>query len=191
MQETHDNPQTLLIWRSPLRPFVKREPRIIRFYLLMGGLITILVLLFGDFMAVFPVWALIFIAYVFTVIEPPEVVHRITQFGIETAGATYRWESLSHFYYTMRLRYTQLVLVTHEPYMTHTYIIIPREIQPQITQELTKHLIYFDKAPHTMVDRIAEFFSQFLLQEEGDEQGAQRADTTKQNAPQTAAQATL
>ncbi len=189
MQETHDNPQTLLIWRSPLRPFVKREPRIIRFYLLLGGLVSILVLFFNDWMAILPVWALIFIAYVFTVIEPPEVVHRITQFGIETAGTTFRWESLSHFYYTSRLRYTQLVLVTHEPYSTHTYIIIPKEIQMQITEQLTKHLIYFDKAPRTLVDRIGEFFSQFLLQEDDADTVTQQ--TSSQTVSQKGAQATL
>lgn len=194
MQETNNNPQTLLIWRSPLRPFMKRGPQVIRFYLLMGGIVTIIVLLFGDFMMVFPVWALVFIAYVFTVIEPPEAIHRVTQFGIDTAGATYRWESLSHFYYTKKLRYTQLVLVGHEPYVTHTYIVIPHELQDQITQLLTKRLIYYDQAPNTAVDRLATFFSQFLLQEEEDVEPAKEDASTQrraQDASQTIQQAAL
>jgi len=168
MEEVKDNenPQTLLMWRSPLRPFVRRTSALIRFYIIIALLLSIIVVFFSDFILLIPVWVMVFISYVFTASQPPEVTHRITQFGVDTAGATYVWEDLSHFYFINRYHYDVLVLVSHAPYSTHVYVVVPENMKTVVVNNLIKHLIYYDKAPRTFIDRSIDAFARLVPQED-------------------------
>ena len=162
----HDNqnPQVLFSWKSPLRPFIHRSPQIVRFYLAVTLLTSILVFIFGDKILLLPLWTLLFIFYVFTVTPPGEVSHKITSFGVETAGgATLRWEILDHFYFTRRFGYDVLTLVTHEPYAYYAYIVIPdEEVKRKITLILSEHIIYQEKPRENFTDRAISWLSQFV-----------------------------
>src|SRR3990167_788183 len=93
------NPQIQLAWRAPLRPFIKRSQRVMRFYLALTLLISLIIFFLGDRILLLPIWTLLFLFFVLTSTPPPEVDNKITQFSIETAGATLRWEALDYFYF--------------------------------------------------------------------------------------------
>lgn len=162
----HDtqNPQTVFSWKSPLRPYIQRSPQVIRFYIAVTLLTSLVVFFFGDKILLLPLWTLLFIFYVFTVTPPTDVQHKITQFGVETAGGvTMRWEMLDHFYFTRRFGYDILTLVTHGPYAYYAYIVVPsEEIKTKVTGILSEHIIYQDEPKKTFTDKAINWLSKFV-----------------------------
>src|SRR4051812_47741995 len=97
-----NNPQTLLAWKAPLRAYKKRSKSVIRFYLALAFLLSLIVFFLGDKILLIPIWTVLFLIYVLTITPSPEVENKVTRFGIENAGVTLRWEVLSHFYFAKR-----------------------------------------------------------------------------------------
>ena len=97
-----ENTQVIFSWKAPLRPYKKRPGSVLRFYLAVAFLLSLIVYFFGDTILFIPIWSVLFLFYALTISPPPEIENKITRFGLETAGITFRWESLSHFYFTRR-----------------------------------------------------------------------------------------
>lgn len=160
------NPQILLSWRAPLRAYIKRSPRVLRFYLAVAILISLIIYFLGDLILLVPIWTLLFLFYVLTITPPPEVENKITQFGVETTGTTLRWETLDHFYFTNRLGYDVLTLVTHTPFFYHAYLIITSdEVKEKIIALLSKHIIYKEHPRKGFVERASDWLSKLVLEE--------------------------
>jgi hypothetical protein len=85
--------QTLMVWKAPLRPYKKRSTILLRFFLAVALLVSAIVFFFGDLVTIVPIWALLFLFYIFAITPPPIVDNRITVFGVETAGVmgNYCW----------------------------------------------------------------------------------------------------
>ena len=161
------NPQTIFTWQAPLRPFIKRSSTVIRFYIALTVLVSVILIFFGDRIILIPVWSLLFIFYVFTVTPPQEVTNKITRFGVITSGNTIRWEDLSYFFFTKRFGYDVLVLVTHAPYLHHFYLVVPDEkVRMSIAESLSSHILFQEHPQKTLTDRLVEWFSHLIPTEE-------------------------
>lgn len=162
-----ENPQVILSWKAPIRPYKKRGKNIFRFFLALAFLLSLLVIFFADTILLIPIWAVLFLFYVLTVTPPQEIEHKITKFGIESADTTMRWELLSHFYYTQRLGFTLLTIVAHPPFSMHSYFVVPNEeIKKKITAVLSEHLIYQEKPNRTFTERMIGWLSLLIPEEE-------------------------
>ncbi|MEX1052677.1 MAG: hypothetical protein WEC80_02415 [Patescibacteria group bacterium] len=171
-QQNNSNPQVLYEWSAPLRPFIKRSKKIIRFYVALTLLLSLIIAFFGDIILLIPLWALMFIFYVFTVTPPTDITNKITKFGVETVGTNLRWETLDHFYFTKRFGYEILTIVTHPPYDFHTYLVIPiNKVKDDVTQQLSKHIIYQEAPVKTTIDKIIDRLSMLVPHEEGENEG--------------------
>ena len=93
------NPQVIFLWKAPLRAYKKRAGNVLRFYIAVSLLLSLIVLFFSDKILIIPILTLFFLFYVLTITPPPDVENKITAFGIETAGITLRFEFLSHFFF--------------------------------------------------------------------------------------------
>jgi len=165
----NDNPQIIYAWKSPLRPYKKRGGMILRFYLALALLISLIVFFFGDRILLIPIWALLFLFYVLTITPPPEVENRITKFGIETTGITLRWESLSHFFFTQRFGFNVLTLVGQPPYYYHVYLVLKdEEMKKKMIELLSEHLIYQERPHKNLTDKIVDWFSKLIPDENED-----------------------
>jgi hypothetical protein len=165
MQE--NNPQVVYSWKAPLRPYKKQGRIILRFYLALALLLSLIVFFFGDKILLIPIWALLFLFYVLTITPPPEVENKITRFGIETTGITLRWESLSHFYFGKRFGFEVLTLVGQPPYYYHVYLVLKnKEMKQELIHLLSDHLIYQEKPQKTFIDKIIDWFSNLIPDEE-------------------------
>lgn len=161
------NPQVIFSWKAPLRPYKKRSVLIIRFYLAVAFLLSAIVFFFGDKILLIPIWAILFLFYVLTITPPPEVENKITKFGIETAGVTLRWEALSHFYFSKRFGFYTLTIVSRPPFFYHLYMVVPsEEIKKQLLQILSEHLIYQEKPQKSFTDKLSDWFSNLIPEEE-------------------------
>lgn len=160
------NPQIVFSWKAPLRPYMNRSPQIIRFYLAIALLISLIIFFFGDRILLIPLWALLFLFYVFTVTPPPEIEHKISQFGIETAQMTFRWENLDHFFFTRRLGYDILVLVTVGPWPYYAYLVLPsEEIKDKVTLLLSEQVVYMEEPRRNFTDKATEWLLRLVPDE--------------------------
>ncbi|MBP9691102.1 hypothetical protein KBD81_03425, partial [Candidatus Woesebacteria bacterium] len=158
--------QTVFVWKAPLRPYKKRSTILLRFFLAVALLVSAVVFFFGDLVTILPIWALLFLFYIFAITPPPIVDNRITVFGVETAGVMLRWDVLSHYYFDERLGYQVLVLVTHGPYYAHSYLVLPdAETKSTVNAILNQHLMLMTNPPKTVTDKIIRFFSALIPEE--------------------------
>lgn len=161
------NPQVVFVWKAPLRPYKKRGGRILRFYLSIALLISLIILFFGDKILLIPIFSLLFLFYVLTITPPPEVENKITKFGVETAGITLRWESLSYFYFQKRFGFYVLTVVSQAPYFYHAYLVVPNEnVKKNLVLILSEHLIYQERPHKNLTDKMVDFLSRLIPDEE-------------------------
>ena len=85
------NPQVVYSWRAPLRAYKKSSKNVLRFYIAVSLLLSLIIFFLGDRILIIPIWSILFLFYVLTITPPPKVENKITRFGIETAGITLRW----------------------------------------------------------------------------------------------------
>lgn len=161
------NPQVVYSWKAPLRPYKKRSAGVLRFYIAVALLLSLIVLFFGDKILVLPIWTIMFLFYVLTITPPPEVENKITRFGIETAGNTFRWEFLSHFYFIKKFDYHVLVIVSIPPYHYHLYLVLKDEKTRQdLITILSQHLIYQEKPHKTFTEKLTDWLNKLIPEEE-------------------------
>jgi len=165
-----ENPQLIFSWKAPLRPYKKRGKMVLRFYIAVSILLSLIVFFFGDKILLIPIWALMFLFYVLTITPPPEVENKITRFGIETAGITLRWEALSHFYFKKRFGFDVLTIVSQPPYFYHAYLVLPNEeIKKKLMLILSEHLIYQEKPQRSLTDKMVDWLSALIPDDDQEE----------------------
>lgn len=180
------NPQTIFSWKAPLRPYKKRSGLVLRFYLAISLLLSLIFFFFGDKILLVPLWSLLFLFYVLTITPPPEVENKITRFGVETGGITLRWEGLSHFYFTDRFGFYVLTLVGQPPYLYHAYLVVPNEqIKKTLILILSEHLIYQEKPQRRLTDKMIDWLSK-LIPDEQEGAFTSKAPTAAPTRPQPA-----
>jgi len=164
--ETNQNPQVIFSWVAPLRAYKKRSTGVLRFYIALALLLSLIVVFFGDKILVMPILAIIFLFYVLTITPPPSVTNKITKFGVETAGNAYRFDFLSYFYFVEKFDYHVLVLVSHEPYSYHIYLVIKDiDIKQKVTKLLSDYLIYQEHPHKTLTDKMTEWLTKLMPSE--------------------------
>lgn len=160
------NPQLIYSWKAPLRAYKKRPAGVLRFYLALSLLLSLIALLLGDRILILPILAVMFLFYVLTTTPPQTVEHHITKFGIESTGDTYRWDFLSHFYFTKRFDYYVLTIVSHAPYYYHIYLVAKdQQNVNDLIKILSEHLIYNEHPQKTFSDRLIELLTRLMPDE--------------------------
>lgn len=161
------NPQIIFSWKAPLRPYKKRSKKIIRFYLALALLLSLIVFFFGDKVLLLPIWAVLFIFYILTITPPPEIENHITQFGIESAGVTLRWETLSHFYFKKKFGFHVLTVVSHAPYFYHMFLVVPDDkIKNKLIGILSTYLFYQQNPQKSLTEKIVDFLIGLMPEDE-------------------------
>lgn len=165
------NPQLIFSWKAPLRAYKKRGKLVLRFYVAVALLLSLIVFFFGDKILLIPIWALLFLFYVLTITPPPEVENKITRFGIETAGITLRWEALSHFYFRSRFGFQILTVVSQPPYFYHAYLVVPNnELKKTLISILSEHLIYQEEPQRSFTDKMIDWLSELIPNDQEESQ---------------------
>lgn len=161
------NPQVVFSWNAPLRAYKKNSKNILRFYIAVSLLLSLIVFFFGDKILLIPIITILFLFYVLTITPPPDVENKITTFGLESAGVTLRWEMLSHFFFTKKFGFTVLTLVGHAPYFYHVYMIIPSdETKQKVISLLTQHIMFVEKPQRGFTDKMINWLSSLIPEEE-------------------------
>lgn len=157
------NPQLIFSWKAPIRAYKKRPKDVLRFYLALALLLSLIAFLIGERILTLPIWAITFLFYVLTISPSREVENKITKFGIETTGNTYHWDFLSHFYFVKRFDYSVLVIVSRAPFYYHIYLVVKDEaVKKELIKLLSEHLIYQEHPNRTLTDKLIEFMTRLM-----------------------------
>lgn len=165
--ETVENKQLFYSWKAPIRAYKHRSTGVLRFYIALTLLLAAIAYFFGDKVLMFPIAATLFLFYVLTISEPPIIENRITKFGLETGGNTYRWENLSHFYYYRKFDYYMITLIGHPPLYSHVYVVVPDDSTLRKVLDLVSEHIVFQEVPdRSLTDAILDILNKLMPEEE-------------------------
>lgn len=162
-----ENPQLIFSWKAPARAYKKKQSGVLRFYFALALLISVIVALFGDWILILPIAASGFLFYALTITPPGDIEYKITKFGVEINGVTYKYDNLSGFYITRKFDYCVITLLSNSPFFRHIYLVIDdNKITQKIVNILTDHIVYIEKPQKTAPEKIAHFLSNMLPYED-------------------------
>ena len=93
-------------------------------------------------------------------------VRKITRFGIEAAGATLRWENLSHFYFKKRFGFVIITIVGVAPSFRHAYMVVPNEeIKNRVFKILTEHIVFQEKPHKEITEKLVDILTKLIPEE--------------------------
>ena len=175
--KSHTNPQVLIEWEAPTRPFKKPGKKIIRFYLALALLLSLFVVFFSETILLIPIWATLFLFYTLTITPAHSIKHRVTKFGLESADVTVRWDAMAYFYFTNKFSYTILTVVSLPPYNHHMFFVVPDdEIKQSIIDILSEHVIYKEDYQKTFAEKMVDALGKLVPDdEEGVESNVERS----------------
>lgn len=170
--------QTLVSWEAPLRPFKSNKKYLLRFFLALALILSLIVLFISDIILIIPIWAVLFLFYVLAITPPPTVENKVTKFGLETAGVRLRWDALSHFYFMNRFGFEVLTVVTDPPYNLHVYMVLPDSTtKEKVAYILGEKITFMERPPKSITDRLIDLFSILVPEDEEDDHAVTQKKT--------------
>lgn len=152
--------ETLLVWRSPSRPFKKREKE---FFTTIGAivfLLAIILVFIKEFLLIGAIIALVFVAYVLATVPPEEVEHKITTNGLESVGHFYKWEELLGFWFGEKWGQSLLLIQTKLKFPGRLVILTGGEDQEKIKNVLSKYITFKEKPEKNWMDDAAKWLGE-------------------------------
>jgi hypothetical protein len=94
--------KTLLSWQSPGRPFRKRGKEYFLSAMLLTLFIQIILFLFGQYLLMLVVLALLFVSFALSSVPPTNFHYKISNQGITIEDHFYLWQELYDFFFKKR-----------------------------------------------------------------------------------------
>jgi hypothetical protein len=152
--------KTLLTWTSPARPFKKRDKEFFRTIASLLILVVIILFFAQQFMLILAVLATAFLAYVLNTVPPEMVEHQITTQGVVTAGHSYEWKNLKHFFFSKKHNSDILNVATKQNFPSLLMLLIEEKDKDQIKEMLTKYLLYKENITPNWLDQASAWLAE-------------------------------
>lgn len=152
--------EILLSWKSPSRPFKKREKE---FFTTIGAivfLLAVILVFIKEFLLIGAILALAFVAYVLATVPPEEVEHKITSLGLESAGHFYKWEELLGFWFGEKWGQPVLLVATRLRFPGRLIILTGGQDQEKIKVALSKYLNFRERPEKNWMDDAAKWLAE-------------------------------
>lgn len=153
--------KTLLEWKAPSRLFKKRDRE---YFTTIGSivfLLAIILLFLQEWFLIVVMVALMFVAYIFSTVQPEEVEHKITNRGIFTGGDSYAWAVLGRFWFTEKWGQKILHLETLLAFPRRLSLLLGKTDQEQVKKTLADYLL-FEEPEKTWVDNASQWLSSHI-----------------------------
>lgn len=149
----------LFSWKSPSRPFKKRDRDFFTTIGAMVFLICVILLFVKEWLFILAIIALTFVVYVLNTVPPEEVEHQITNKGIMTGGIEYLWADLPSFFLTDSNGYKLLqVNCKKRPYGRLILLLNPTD-ERKVKELLAKYINFLEKPEKNFLDDAAAWLS--------------------------------
>lgn len=161
------NPQEIFTWSAPVRAYKRKSAGMLRFYVALALLLSVLMALFREFVLIFPIWAVMFLVYVLTITQPHETQHHLTKYGLIAHGQPVMWDDLYAFYFQKRLDYDVLVVLPRSPFALPIYMVVDSpKTKKYLMNHLVEHIIFMENPPRTFSDSMADWLGSIMPNEE-------------------------
>ncbi len=156
MDSQEDPLRTLLEWNAPSRPFRAKDRSFYTNSAVVVILISLILLLMGEVLAIFALWALMFVTYALSTTPPEEIRYKITTQGFTIGEHFYPWHNLEYFWFTDKEGHRILHILTDLNFPSVLIIPLGAQNEDQLRRVLSHYLIFLEVAPRTTMDKWAE-----------------------------------
>lgn len=150
---------TVYSWRSPSRPFKKRNREVFTTLAAMILLISLILLFAKEIMLIAVIVSAFFVFYALNTTPPEEVAHNLMTNGIESAGHFYNFKDLRDFWFEERYGNEVLYINTKAKFPGRLVILMNGQDCGKIKELLLKNLTYREKPEKTWIDNASEWLS--------------------------------
>ncbi len=158
--------QTVLEWTALSRVFKKKNKKYFSTIIVIAALISLILFFAGQMLPVAVVIAIVFLIYVLSVVEPPKIKYKITNYGIHIAEETYYWLELGRFWLEKKDGFN-IVNVELGRFPNRLAIILPAEYRPEIMKALLSEVLLNEKPELTTYEKVAQWLQEKIPIETG------------------------
>lgn len=151
--------QTLLEWKAPGRPFIKRGRQFYLTSLFLMLPVQIILFLFSQYLLMLVVLSFGFMVYAFATVPPHDFHYRISSEGVRIEDHFYLWKELYDFYFKKRSGALTLNIRTHTILPGILIIPITEEEREKIKSTLLPYLPYREYVKPTFMERAGEWLT--------------------------------
>lgn len=158
-EEVSEKKETNLSWKSPSRPFKKRDRDFFTTILAMVFLIAVILFFMKEWLLIGAILALSFMVYCLSATSPEEVEHTLTDKGLRSAGHEYPFDRLLDFWFGQKYGSEILYIQTKLRFPPRLIILINSQDKEKIKEILTPRLFYKETPVKNWMDTAAEWLS--------------------------------
>jgi len=150
---------TLLEWEAPGRPFKKRTKQYYLTALLITLLAETILFLFSEYLLMFVIAALLFVAFALASVPPKLFKYRLSKEGIQIEDKFFLWQELYDFYFLKREGEETLHIRTEAFFPGELIVTFDKEHKEVIKKVLISFLPFREFVKLTFVERAADWLA--------------------------------
>jgi len=149
----------LIEWKSPSRPFKKRDRDYFTTIGAMVFLIVVILFFIKEWLLIGAILSFTFLVYILNTIPPEEVDHKITNKNITSADHIYEYKDLGQFWFVQKFGHPVLIIQTKKRFPARLLILLNGIEEKKIRETLSPYLSYKENPEKTWMDNAAEWLS--------------------------------
>jgi len=155
----HHEVKTLLSWTAPGRPFRKRGREYFLNIIIITALVTVILLLFREYMLILLVGAFVFVSYALNAIAPHDFHYKITTEGVRIEDHVFLWQELYDFYFK-RIQGAEVLHVrTRSFYPGELTLVLGEMHKEHIKTVLLPYLPFREYIKPTFMDKSGDWLA--------------------------------
>lgn len=147
----------LFTWTAAARPFKRRGREFFITVLAMAGVVGLVLFIIEGALPLILLVSLLFLFYVMSTVEPPNIEYKITNYGVKVADRRTDWTAMKRFWFTKRLDSELLVIETFG-LPGRLEIVIKPELKENIKKTISDYIPFEEKSP-SYVDKATTWVS--------------------------------
>lgn len=142
-------------WDANSRPPQdKLNPKLIKTLSVVGVVISLLLVLMGEFALIIVVASIIFMIHMLSQSQPETVHHEISNFGVINSDKFFAWGELKDFFFTNVSNTQMLAVDTVESLPGRLFFIFEPSRREEVKSYMEKYLPYLEEQPLTVFDKL-------------------------------------
>lgn len=150
--------QDILLWTAPSRPFKKRNKKYYSTMAIIALLISLILGFAGQLAAITVVIAVVFLAYVLSVVPPQKINFKITTWGIKVEKTLYYWEELGRYWFTDK--HNEKILNVECARFPNRLTILLGDQDQEIVNKVLSEVLLNQKPEPTLYEKAASWLQE-------------------------------
>lgn len=164
--EPPDLNETLLSWKGPSHPFIKRGPLYYQTIAAITLLLSITAFfLFRDILMIGAIVSVAFVVNVLSKVEPVETEHKVSRIGFDNAGRLYKWFELYAFWFETKWNQKVLVFQTRLPFPGQVRAVVTGISEDKLKDVIGRYILYSKEPIKSWFDHASDWLAKKIPME--------------------------